>query len=142
MTSGGSESAPVDFEVLDRVYTRLRGDERFEDVNLRPEYAPNSLVLHYDSRYFPSFVVTNFLQIRWYTNDDFNIHYEEEHEEVDTWKCRWDRHPNSHNQRGHFHTPPDASTPGEDLSYAKDWRDVISLVLDELDNHIQGFWKD
>jgi hypothetical protein len=79
---------------------------------------------------------------RWYTNDDFNINYEEEYKDGETWKCRWDRHPNSHNRREHFHPPPDASTSGEELSYAKDWRDVISLVLNELDNHIQGFWRD
>jgi hypothetical protein len=139
--SEDSESAPIDFGVLDRVYSRLRGDERFEEVELKPSYAPSSLVLRYDLRYFPSFVVANSLQIRWYTNDDFNIHYEEKYKDGETWKCRWDRHPNSHNRRGHFHTPPDASTPGEDLSYAKDWRDVVSLVLDELDNHIQGFWE-
>jgi hypothetical protein len=140
MTAGDSESAPIDFEVLYRVYSRLQGDERFEEVKLRPDYAPNSLVPRYDLRYFPSFVVANYLQIRWYTNDDFNIHYEEEYEKGDTWNCRWDRHPNSHNHRGHFHPPPDGSTPGENRDYPTDWRDVLSLALNEVDDHIQGFW--
>lgn len=63
MTAGDSESAPIDFEVLYRVYSRLQGDERFEEVKLRPDYAPNSLVPRYDLRYFPSFVVANYLQI-------------------------------------------------------------------------------
>ncbi len=141
MTSEGSESASIDFEILDKLYSRLRGDERLEKAELMPEYAPNSLILQYDLQYFPSFVVGSSLQIRWYTNDDFNIHYEEEYKDGDTWKCRWDRHPNSHNNREHFHPPPNASTPGENSSYPTDWRDMISLVLDELDSHIQGFWK-
>ena len=135
-----SDSAPVDFEILRTMYSRLRKTERFESAELEPKYAPNSLVLRYDLRYFPSFVEEAFLEIRWYTNDDFNIHYEERYTDGEKWKCRWDRHPNQHNSREHFHPPPDASTPGEDASFPEDWRDMVSFVLEELDGHIRGFW--
>lgn len=138
MTDVGS--APVDFALLGTIHSRLSDTERFQDAELRPGYAPNSVVLYYDLGYFPQEVEEAFLHVRWYTNDDFNVHYEERYADSDVWKCRWDRHPNEHNSREHFHQPPDASTPGRDTSFSKDWRDVLSHVLGEIDVHVEGFW--
>lgn len=137
-----ADSAPVDFALLRTIHSRLRGTERFREAELRPEYAPNSIVLRYDLGYFPQEVEDAFLQVRWYTNDDFNVHYEERYTDCDVWKCRWDRHPNEHNTREHFHPPPDASTPGQDTAFSEDWRDMLSYVLGEIDEHIQVFWRD
>ena len=135
------DSAPVDFELLRTVHSRLHNTERFQAVELRPNYAPNSVFLCYDLGYFPQEVEDAFLQVRWYMNDDFNLHYEERYTDGDVWKCRWDRHPNEHNAREHFHPPPDASKPGKDTAFSEDWRDVISYVLEEIDEHIEGFWR-
>jgi len=134
----GVDSEPVDFALLRTIHSRLADTGRFQEAELRPGYAPNSVVLYYDLGYFPQGVEEAFLQVRWYANDDFNIHYEERYAGSDVWKCRWNRYPNEHNTREHFHPPPDASTLGQDTS-SEDWRDVFSLVLEEIDGHVEGF---
>lgn len=137
----GEDTAPIDSDVLDRLGHRLAGSERFENVDFRPEYAPNSVVLSFDLGYFPAGVEQVSLHVRWYENDDFSFHYVEHWEDSDRWECRWDRHPNTHNTREHLHPPPDAATPGTDESYPDDWRDVVVAVLQELDAHIEAFWE-
>lgn len=131
----------VDPDVLERIGTRLTGSQRFEKVVSRPAYAPNSVVADYDLGYFPGAVDRAYLRMSWFDTDDFNVHYSEQYESGNLWECRWDRHPNSHNSREHFHPPPDAETPGNDATYATDWRDVLSQVLTELDQRIQSFWE-
>jgi len=93
------------------------------------------------SSYYPAPVDDATLTVRWYTNDDFTIHYREVHSEH-TWECRWDRHPNPHNTRDHFHPPPTAPTPGDDDSWPTDHRDVLQLVLDEVEDRIAVLWSE
>jgi len=140
-SDSSEDTAPVDYNVLDRLGHRLAGSERFEDVDYRPEYAPNSVVLGFDLGYFPAGTEQASLQVRWYENDDFSFHYVEYWEDSHRWECRWDRHPNTHNTREHFHPPPDAATPGTNESYTDDWRDVVVEVLQELDAHVKAFWE-
>ncbi|WP_256302012.1 hypothetical protein [Haloarchaeobius salinus] len=137
------ESAGVgglDASVLERIGRRLRGSERFSRVEYRPEYAPNAVVATFESGYFPAGVEHASLRIRWFETDDFSIHYTEQYHEDKAWECRWDRHPNDHNDREHFHPPPNAKTPGEDTAFPRDWRDVLSIVLSSLDERIKSFW--
>ena len=90
--------------------------------------------------YYPGSVSAH-IEIRWYRNDDFNFHYQEEHEDI-TWLCRWDRHPNTHNSREHFHPPPSASrTDAEDAQWPADHRDVSQLVLDCIEERIETLWE-
>lgn len=49
------------------------------------------------------------LDIRWFTTGDFSFHYTEHHENGEHWECRWDRHPNAHDTRLHFHEPLSAT---------------------------------
>jgi len=140
-SDSSEDTAPVDYNVLDRLGHRLAGSERFEDVDYQPEYAPNSVVLGFDLGYFPAGTEQASLQVRWYENDDFSFHYVEYWEDSHRWECRWDRRPNTHNTREHFHPPPDAATPGTNESYTDDWRDVVVEVLQELDTHVKAFWK-
>ncbi|WP_254545781.1 hypothetical protein [Halomarina pelagica] len=130
----------IDYDVLERIGQRLAGTRRFTDVTLRPEYAPDSVVAEYDVGYFPSRVERAYLRIRWYDTDDFNVHYSEQCRDGSSWECRWDRHPNEHDAREHFHPPPDAETPGRDAEHPRDWRDVLSEVLETLDERIRAFW--
>ncbi|XVH33745.1 hypothetical protein ACNS7O_17685 (plasmid) [Haloferacaceae archaeon DSL9] len=100
------------------------------------------LYLHVElsSDYYPSEASARF-EIRWYRNDDFNIHYQEDRKEA-AWKCRWDRHPNAHNSRGHFHPPPAASrTETRDAQWPDDHRDVCYLVLNYLEDRIETLWE-
>lgn len=134
-------AASVDYDVLDRIGERLAPSARFDGVELGPEYAPDSLVVEYDLGYFPALLERAHLRIRWYENDDFDVHYAEQYGAGDHWECRWDRHTNDHNAREHFHPPPDAETPGLDESYPTDWRDVLTMVLTNLDERIEAFWE-
>ena len=131
---------PVDFDVLDRIGARLSGSSRFERVSFRPAVAPNSVLATYDTGYLPAAIEVARLRVIWFETDDFHVHYSEQYSSGEQWECRWDRHPNAHNTRAHFHPPPDAATPGEDTEYATDWRELLSTVLTELDDRIEGFW--
>lgn len=131
----------IDSDVLERIGRRVRSSARFSSVEFRPSYAPNAVVADFDMGYFPADVERAYLRIRWFETDDFNVHYSEQYRDGETWECRWDRHPNDHNDREHFHPPPDAPTPGEDATFAGDWRELISHVLSELDERIQSFWE-
>ena len=137
---GNRGSGPVDTELLDRIAQRLAASKRFSTVALQPGSAPNSVMADLDLQYYPAIVSRAYLQVRWFTTDDFGIHYIEQHTDGQTWECRWDRHPNDHNTRGHLHPPPDASTPGRDKTYPADWRDVLTQVLSRLDERMQAFW--
>lgn len=131
----------VDYDILGRIGRYLETSNRFSEVVFRPEYAPNSVVAEYDMGYFPAAVERAYLRIRWYETADFNAHYSEQYADGTNWECRWDRHPNEHNTRGHFHPPPDAATPGADVAYSRDWRDVLSLAMRDLDERIEAFWE-
>lgn len=130
----------VDTAVLERIGRRLEGNSRFSKVAYRPEYAPNSIMVEYDMGYFPVGVERAYLRIRWFETDDFHVHYSEQYDSNESWECRWDRHPNEHNTRDHFHPPPDAASPGNDADYPRDWRDLLTAVLQDLDARIQAFW--
>lgn len=131
----------VDIDVLERISRHLRGNSRFSEVAYRPKITPNSVIAEYDMGYFPAGVERAYLRLQWFDTDDFNVHYSEQYGSGTLWECRWDRHPNEHNTRDHFHPPPDAATPGEDATFARDWRDLLTRVLDDLDERVQAFWE-
>ncbi len=139
-TAESPSRGPIDTEILDRVAAHLARSDRFADIQTRPSYAPHSVVADYDLGYFPNGVTRAYLRIRWFETDDFSIHYSEQYRTEDSWECRWDRHPNDHNTREHFHPPPDAPTPGADAEYPDNWRDVLATVLTRLDDRIKAFW--
>lgn len=132
---------PVDSEILDRIAAHLARSERFDDIQRRPTYAPSAVVAEFDLGYFPNGVTRAYLRIRRFETDDFSVHYSEQYRSDSSWECRWDRHPNDHNTREHFHLPPDASTPGEDTEFPSEWRDLLSVVLNQLDDRIHAFWE-
>jgi len=134
------DTGSVDDEILERIARRLDRSERFATVLRRPDTAPNAVVAEYETGYFPAGVEQAALRIRWFETDDFTVHYSEQYGDGESWECRWDRHPNSHNSRDHFHPPPDAATPGADASHPTDWRDVLAEVLTDLDERVRAFW--
>jgi hypothetical protein len=135
---GGTDSAPIDRPVLEYLRDRLAGTRQVRTAAITEDERLELRVEFADS-FYPDPVITASLSIRWYTNDDFANHYREARE-PESWECRWDRHPNPHNTREHFHPPPDASTPGEDASYPSDYRDVTSYVLSEIEQRIAILW--
>ena len=135
----GASPAPLDRAVLERIQSRFAGRRMFEAVDLVKE---GKLYLRVElaGDYYPGDVSARF-EIRWYRNDDFTVHYQEERQES-VWKCRWDRHPSSHNERDHFHPPPDASRANaEDAQWPQDHRDVCRLALDYVEERIETLWE-
>lgn len=131
----------VDFDRLAVIEERLGADERFGRITRRPQFAPDRLVCQYDARFYPRSVDAARLEIVWYENGDFSIHYHETHAEG-AFDHRWDRHPSTHNEREHVHPGPDAPRPGVDASYPSDWRDVLSMVLSDVETRQRGFWSE
>jgi len=132
--------APIDFDRLEIVRERLATDDRFTRVEADPTFAPERLLCEYDSRLYPGSVQAARLDVVWYENGDFSIHYHEDHE-TGEYDHRWDRHPSDHNARDHVHPGPDAPTPGENASHPEDWRDVLSTALAEIDDRQRAFWE-
>lgn len=139
--TGYGPGAPVDFDRLELVRERLDGDDRFESVDWRPSYAPDRVVFTFDSRLYPPAVESASLEVVWYGNGDFSLHYREALDDG-SFDHRWDRHPSEHNARDHVHPGPDAPTPGEDASHPDDWRDVLSAVLAAVDERRRAFWSE
>nr|WP_276253263.1 hypothetical protein [Halovivax sp. TS33] len=135
----GASPAPIDRAVLEQMRSRFDGRRLFESAEIVTE-GKLYLRVELSSEYYPRKASTRF-EIRWYRNDDFNFHYQEERRDS-MWECRWDRHPNAHNSRNHFHPPPDASrTDAEDAQWPNDHRDVCRLVLDCVEERIETLWE-
>lgn len=131
--------APIDADRLGIVRERLATDDRFTRVDAHPAFAPERLRCVYDPRLYPERVRAARLEVVWYENGDFSLHYHEDHETTE-YDHRWDRHPSDHNTRDHVHPGPNAPTPGEDVSHPTDWRDVLSMALSEIDDRQRAFW--
>ncbi len=134
-------SAPVDFDRLEVIRDRLATDDRFARIEEQPAFAPDRLVCVYEQRFYPGPVESAHLEIVWYENGDFSLHYHEDHEDG-AFDHRWDRHPSDHNERDHVHPGPDAPTPGDDTDHPEDWRDVLSTALAEIEERQRAFWNE
>lgn len=137
----GGKVPRIDRAILEDTRDRLRTASQFESVMIEPIEGQTRLEAIVDPALNPAEVERRFLDVRWYTNDDFRIHYQEDWA-GETWRQRWDRHPSTHNSREHFHPPPDAATPGEDRSWPSDYRDVMAQVLAALADRNDELWSD
>lgn len=140
-TGSGGSPAPIDRPILEFLRDRLETTPQVARAAIFDGDGHLELRVHLSDAYYPDSVESASLTVRWYTNDDFKIHYREARDGSD-WECRWDRHPNPHNARDHFHEPPDASTPGTDASWPTDYREVLTLVLDEIEDRIADLWSE
>ena len=140
-TGDGESPSPIDRPILDFLQTRLQATRQVSRATVTDASGPLALRVGFAPSYYPATVEGTQLTVRWYTNDDFTIHYREEHADR-TWECRWDRHPNPHNTRDHLHPPPAATTPGDDASWPADHRDVVALVLDEVEARVAALWSE
>jgi hypothetical protein len=104
-------------------------------------YEPRLLSARLDTDRYPELVPAVRLDIRWFTTGDFSIHYAEEHADGEPWECRWDRHPNTHNSRLHFHQPPSATEiTALDLPSLHPL-EVYSTVLTAIERRIETLWS-
>ncbi|MDL0134994.1 hypothetical protein [Halobacterium salinarum] len=139
-SSDSPRGAPIDFDRLDTIRERFVADDRFTRIENQPAFAPERLVCVYDVRLYPERVRAARLDVVWFENDDFSLHYHEDHE-TGEFDHRWDRHPSDHNTRDHVHPGPDAPTPGDDTTHPADWRDVLSEVVSEIEDRQRAFWR-
>lgn len=140
-TGDGSSPAPIDRPILEFLQTRLTATNQVEQAVITDATDLLELRVMFSQPYYPASVDKVTLAVRWYTNNDFKIHYREVRADS-AWECRWDRHSNPYNTREHFHPPPTAPTLGEDASWPADYRDVLTLVLDEIEQRIATLWDE
>jgi hypothetical protein len=105
----GAAAAPIDEAVLETIYERARAHPLIETVNGdRTSGTLSQVDATFDPDQYPDGIQAARLEVQWYTNGDYNLHYIETHSSGEEWQCRWDRHPNPHTSRTHFHPPPAA----------------------------------
>jgi hypothetical protein len=134
-------TGPPDRQTLRLVESLLTDEPIVATTEFEPDsYEPRTLhALCEESRY-PATVETARLDVRWFTSDDFSLHYVETMA-ADQWECRWDRHPNPHNARFHFHQPPN----GDDIVDLT-WSslhpiDVLSAVIAAIEQRTDQHWS-
>lgn len=60
--------------------------------------------------------------------------------ESDRWECQWDRHPNPHASRLHFHAPPHAADVEALELPSLHPLDVSSTVVAAIDDRVKTLW--
>ncbi len=138
----GSEAVgPPDRYTLRLLDRRLAGDDLVESTVFDPDdIEPRVLRARLETDRYPPPTTRAILDVRWFVGDDFSIHYREE-TGGEHWECRWDRHPNPHADRLHFHCPPDCeSVESLDLESTHPL-DVCSTVLAALEERIDEHWR-
>lgn len=143
-------NAPIDEAILQAIARTLRTDDQIEEVILVSGDETDDhkhLAVTFDSARYPGSVHGAHLEIQWYRNDGFNIHYTEIHTDDTSddghtvWQCRWDRQLSTHSTREHFHPPPEAGEP-TDVQFPDDYRSVVSMVLAAVRARIEELWQD
>lgn len=146
-------SGPLDTTTLEVLARRAGSHPLVLEWRFRPDsLSPRHLELQLDAAQYPSAVASARLDIRWFEGGDYSVHYLEHGsptDDIETWQCRWDRHPKPDAPRAHFHPPPDADegvepSPidgdegerGED-HYQHHHLDVLFAVLDWLDDRLR-----
>lgn len=141
--SGPSGSTgPPDRQTLRLLERQLAAESLVEETGFDPDtHEPRLLRAELDAGQYPKSTVSVRIDIRWFTTGDFSFHYTEIQNDGSQWECRWDRHPNAHNSRLHFHQPPDASAVS-DLSLASlHPLSVYATVLGAIERRVEELWS-
>lgn len=139
--SVGHSTGLPDRQTLRLLERHLAPESLVIETAFEPDpYEPRLLAVFLDADRYPGAVTTARLDIRWFRTGDFSIHYVETRAAAD-WECRWDRHPNTHNSRLHFHEPP-AGTEVVDLELSSlHPLEVYSTVLTAIEHRIETLWS-
>lgn len=138
-----TSTGPPDRQTLRLVARHLASDELIEATEFEPNpEEPRLLHAALKPSRYPSTITGARLDVRWFETNDFTFHYVETHTNGETWECRWDRHPNQHNARTHFHRPPEASAV-EDLEVPSlHPLEVYSIVLTAIESRMEATWNE
>jgi hypothetical protein len=140
MSGGDGDSPEIDRGVLETIRDRLRTAPQIDAAEIVVADGQTKLKAQLTAAATPRAIERRFLDVRWYTNDDFSIHYQEEWPNR-TWCQRWDRHPNAHNSQDHFHPPPNATTSGEDRAWPTAFQAVLELVVNDVRTRTETLWQ-
>lgn len=136
--SGPNTTGPPDRQTLRLLERHLASDALVAETIFEPDsYEPRLLQALLDAGHYPDSIRAARLDICWFTTGDFSFHYIEDHADQDPWECRWDRHPNTHNSRLHFHHSP-ATEDVTDLSLSsRHPLEVYSIVLTAIGQRVE-----
>ena len=134
-------TGPPDRQTLQLLERHLSEQPLVASTAFEPDsYEPRRLRARVDTEQFPESTQAARLDVRWFTTGDFSVHYVETGADDNRWECRWDRHPNEHNSRLHFHRPPDGDDV-TDLSLPSVHPiAVYTTVLDALEQRLTAHW--
>lgn len=136
-------TGPPDSATLELLETHFDGDALVSATGYRPDrFEPRLLVVDFDQSRYPLPIEASRLDVRWFTSGDFSIHYLERHESGPSWECRWDRHPNGHNSRLHFHQPPDGASVVDLQLESLHPLDVYATVTTAIEQRIESCWDE
>lgn len=136
--SWSDSTGPPDRQTLRLLERHLGSDSLVAETAFDPDpYEPRLLHALLDAGRYPESIPAARLDIRWFTTGDFSIHYVEEHDDGEQWECRWDRHPNTHNTRLHFHQPPTAAEITDLSLMSLHPLEVYSTVLTAVEQRLE-----
>lgn len=138
-------SAPLDRQVLETLQRRAQAHPLVSNAAFeRTSATIRSLIVTFDTDQYPESVASASLTVRWFENDDYSFHYRERRPGASPtlWQCRWDRHPNPHAARAHFHEPPhaDDSAVVDDSVGEVHPSEMLSRTLANIRERIQTLW--
>ena len=138
MTSEEYSSGPLDVPALEAIARRAVTRPLVDGWAFRPDaMSPRRLELSLDENQYPSSVAEARLDVRWFEDGDYTVHYLETRDD-DVWLCRWDRHPKPRGPKAHFHPPPDAAADVEPSTLrATHHLSVLFGVLDWITERIE-----
>ena len=140
--STAHSTGPPDRQTLRLLERHLSSDSLVTETTFEPDaYDPRLIRAFLDAGRYPDSVTVARLDVRWFTTDDFSVHYVEEHEDGERWECRWNRHPNTHNTRLHFHEPLSATELSDLDLPSLHPLEVYSTVLTAIDQRIESLWS-
>lgn len=136
-------TGPPDRQTLRLLERHLASDSLVAQTAFDPDsYEPRYLTALLELDRYPDAIAAARLDVRWFTTGDFSFHYIEAHDDGGRWECRWDRHPNTHDARLHFHQPPTATeTTALDLPSLHPL-EVYSTVLTAIEQRLEGLWAE
>lgn len=139
--SASGSTGPPDRQTLRLIERQLTADPLVAEVQFEPDpHEPRLLRALLAADRYPDTATTARIDVRWFATGDFSIHYVETRDDG-RWECRWDRHPNAHNSRVHFHEPPTGATVLDLDLLSLHPLEVYATVLDAIERRIEAVWS-
>lgn len=135
-------TGPPDRHTLRLLERHFTDDPLVGETTFEPNHhEPRTLLATLDDDRYPNEVVSARVDVRWFESGDYSFHYVEHRSNGDLWECRWDRHPNEHDTRSHFHRPPDCESTEQLHLDSHHPLEVSSTVLAAIEERLERLWS-